>query len=112
MMRRTPAIVVIAATLALGTVSANAGPCGADIAQFENTVRNSAGNPDAGPMGPQTIGAQLGHEPTPESIKRAETQAETRFKSTLARAKALDAQGKDAECTQALGDARLMFNAQ
>jgi hypothetical protein len=110
MTRQTPAIFVIAATLALSIVSADAGPCGANIAQFENTIRNSAREPDAGPMGPQTIGAQLGHEPTPASLKQAEDQARTRFETTLARAKALDAQGKSAECAQALGDAKLMFH--
>jgi hypothetical protein len=110
MRRQTPAIFVIAATIALSIVSADAGPCGADIAQFENTIRNSAMKPHAGPMGPQTIGAQLGHEPTPGSLKQAEEQAQARFEATLARAKALDAQGKGAECAQALGDAKLMFH--
>ena len=108
--RQTPAIFVIAATLALSIVSAHAGPCSADIAQFENTIRNSARKPDAGPMGQQTIGAQLGHEPTPDSLKQAEDQAQTRFETTLARAKTLDAQGKSAECAQALSDAKLMFH--
>jgi hypothetical protein len=75
MTRQTPASFVIAATLALSIVSAHAGPCGADIAQFENTIHNSASKPDAGPMGPQTIGAQLGHEPTPDSLKQAEDEA-------------------------------------
>jgi hypothetical protein len=110
MTRKTAAAFVIGATLALGVASASAGPCTADIAQFENTVRHSAKKPDAGPMGPQTVGAQLGHEPTPDSIKRAEEQAQTRFETTLARAKTLDAQGKGAECGQALSDAKLMFH--
>src|SRR3979409_2080963 len=60
MTRKTAAAFVIGATLALGVASASAGPCTADIAQFENTVRHSAKNPDAGPMGPQTVDAQLG----------------------------------------------------
>jgi hypothetical protein len=112
MMRKTSAAFIIGATLVLGIASASAGPCSADIAQFENTVRNSAKNPDAGPMGPQTLGAQLGHEPTPESINQAEAQAQTRFEATLAQAKAFDAQGKSAECAQALSDAKLMFRVQ
>jgi hypothetical protein len=112
MTRKTPAVFIIGATLALGIASAHAGPCTADIAQFENTVRNSAKKPDAGPTGRQTIGAQLGHEPTPGSVKRAEEQAQTRFETTLARAKTLDEQGKGAECAQALGEAKLLFDAQ
>jgi hypothetical protein len=112
MMRKTCVAFVIGAVLVLGIASASAGPCSADIAQFETAVRNSAKNPDAGPMGPQTLGAQLGHEPTPESINQAEAQAQTRFEATLAQAKALDAQGKGAECAQALSDAKLMFHVQ
>src|SRR5712672_835687 len=99
MMQKAPAAFVIGATLALSIASASAGPCSADIAQFENTVRNSAKNPDAGPMGQQTVDAQIGHEPTPESIERAEAQAKTRFEATLAHA-------------QALSDAKLMFHVQ
>ena len=55
------------------------------IAQFEQAV--SAGNPNAGPMAPQSIGAQLGYQPTPASIKRAEQRAKAAFAATLARAK-------------------------
>jgi hypothetical protein len=111
MTRKRPAVFIIGATLALTTASADAGPCTVDIANFENTVRNSAKNLDAGPTGPQSIGAQLGHQPTPSSVKHAEKRAQTRFKTALARAKTLDAQGKRSECTKALRDAELMFDA-
>jgi hypothetical protein len=109
---KMPALSIVGVTLALGIASADAGPCTADIARFENTVRNSAQNPGAGPSGRQTVGAQLGHEPTPGSIEQAEEQAQTRFETTLARAKTLDAQGNGAECTQALSEAKLLFEAR
>ena len=64
--RRATAAWLIAAALGLSVVSAHAGPCSTDIAQFEQAVRQSAGNPNAGPFAPQSIGAQLGRQPTPE----------------------------------------------
>jgi hypothetical protein len=109
MTSRTQAAWIIAATLLAGTASVQAGPCTADIARFENTPRSSAANRLAAPTGHQTIAAQLGHQPTPDSVRRAEEQAEGGFEATLARAKALDTQGRGAECAQALRDARLML---
>jgi hypothetical protein len=101
---------IIAATLLASTASAQAGPCTADITQFENTVRRSAANPLPVPAGHQTVAAQLGHQPTPDSVRRAEEQAQAGFEATLARAKALDTQGRGAECAQALRDARLLLD--
>jgi hypothetical protein len=101
---------VVAAAFGLGAGSAHAGPCTSKIAQFEQAVRQSAGNPNAGPMAPQSIGAQLGYQPTPASIKRAEQRAKAAFAATLARAKRLDAQGHRAGCTRALAAARRMYN--
>ena len=101
---------VVAATLGLSIAAAHAGPCTSKIAQFEKAVRQSAGNPNAGPMAPLSIGAQLDRQPTPASIKRAEQQAQTTFAATLARAKRLDAQGNRAGCTRALAAAKRMYN--
>jgi hypothetical protein len=91
---------------------AHAGPCTDKIAKFELAVRQSAGNPDAGPMAPQSIGAQTDRQPTPGSIKRAEQRAKTKFAATLRRAKRLDAQDNRAGCAQALADAEAMYNLQ
>jgi hypothetical protein len=110
MNRRTTAALFVAAALALSVASAQAGPCSSQIAQFEQAVRQSAGNPNAGPMAPQSIGAQLDHQPTPSSMKRAEQRAQATFASTLARAKRLDAQGNRAGCTRALAAAKRMYN--
>src|SRR5262245_1068074 len=102
----------VLAGLGLGIVPAHAGPCATAIAQFEQTVRQSAGNPNAGPMAPQSIGAQLDRQPTPGSVKRAEARAQASFNATMARAKRLDAQGNRAGCTQALTAAKRMYNLQ
>src|SRR5262249_1342329 len=106
------AALVVVATVGLGVASAQAGPCSSEIAQFEQAVRQSAGNPNAGPFARQSIGAQLHRQPTPRSIKPAEEQAQAAFDATLARAKELDAQGDRAGCTKALTDAKEMYNLQ
>ena len=100
----------VAAVFGLGITSAHAGPCTSKIAQFEQAVRQSAGNPNAGPMAPQSIGAQLGYQPTPASIKRAEQQAQAAFAATLARAKRLDAKRDRTGCMRALTAAKRMYN--
>jgi hypothetical protein len=67
---------------ALGLISpAQAGPCSNDIAQLEQAVRQSAGNPNAGPMAAQTIGAQLDRQPTPSSVRRAEKRAQAKYEA-------------------------------
>ena len=107
---RLSATLLVAAALGLGVAAAHAGPCSSKIAQFEQAVRQSAGNPNAGPMAPQSIDAQLGYQPTPASIKHAEQRAKATFAATLARAKRLDAQGNRAGCTRALAAAERMYN--
>src|SRR5215510_9023464 len=101
---------IAGAVLSLSFAAAHAGPCSDEIAQFEQAVRQSAGNPNAGPMAPQSIGAQLDRQPTPGSVKRAQERAQATFAATLARAKRLDAQGNRAGCTRALAAAKRMYN--
>jgi|SRR5882757_5562165 len=69
--RKTTAPIICAA-LCLYTTVAQAGPCSEDIAQFEAAMRRSAGNPNAGLTAPQSVGAELGHQPTPGSLKRTQ----------------------------------------
>ena len=110
--RFTPVLLVAtaaAAAVVLNIASAHAGPCSAEIAQFEQTVRQSANTSGAGPMAGQSVGAQLHRQPTPGSVKRAEESARATFDETLARAKSLDAQG-DAGCARALADAQRMYS--
>ena len=107
---RPSATLLVAAALGLSVAAAHAGPCSSRIAQFEQAVRQSAGNPNAGPMAPQSIGAQLDRQPTPASIRRAEEQAKAAFAATLARAKRLDKQGNRVGCTRALAAAKRMYN--
>jgi hypothetical protein len=109
MSRRIAAAFFILA-LGLSIETAHAGPCSSKIAEFELAVRQSAGNPNAGPFAPQSIGAQIDRQPTPASIKRAEKRAQAIFAATLARAKRLDARGDRAGCMRALSAAKDMYN--
>lgn len=109
MILRTSLAIFAAALSCFGMLSAQAGPCGSDIARFEQAVRQSAGNPNAGPIAPQTIGAQLDREPTPSSIRRAQARARAAFGAQLAHAKRLDARG-DRGCAGALARAEDMYN--
>jgi hypothetical protein len=102
----------VAAVLLLSATSAHAGPCSNAIAQFEQAVRQSENNAGAGPTARQTIGAQLGRQPTPGSVARAEGRAQTTFEAALARARRFDARGNRAGCTRALAAARRMYELQ
>ena len=98
------------AVLLLSTASGHAGPCSNAIAQFEQQVRQSAKNPLAGPSATQTVGAQTGRQPTPDSVKQAAESAKATFETALERAKSLDAQGDQVGCSQALAEAKRMYN--
>jgi hypothetical protein len=107
-MKVTAALII--AGLLLSTAPVRAGPCSNALAQFEQAVRESARNLVAGPTASQTVGAQTGRQPTPDSVKRAEESAQATFETALARAKSLDEQGDQAGCSQALADAQRMYS--
>jgi hypothetical protein len=103
------AALVIGGTLDQIIMPADAGPCTKMIARFEMAVQRSADNPAAGPTAAQSIGAQLGHQPTPSSVKQANVKAKRTFAAALTRAKTLNSKGKR-RCAQALGAAEELFN--
>jgi hypothetical protein len=106
---RVTAILILGSVLGLNATFAQAGPCSNDIAQFEAAIRQSAGNPNAGLMAPQSIGAQLDRQPTPDSLKKTRERLRQKFSATMTRAKRLDAKGDLAGCTRALSEAKRMY---
>jgi hypothetical protein len=100
---------LLSAVLGLYPTFAKAGPCSADIAQFELAIRQSAGNPFAGLTAPQSIAAQDEHQPTAASVKRAEHALKARFAATMAQAKRRDARNDQAGCERALSEAKKMY---
>jgi hypothetical protein len=106
---RVTAASAICALLGLNPTIAQAGPCSADIAQFEGAIRQSAGNPFAGLMARQSVNAQLGRQPTPESLQQANERLKSQFSATMARAKRYDAQDNRSGCSRALNAAKKMY---
>jgi len=86
-----------------------AGPCTSDIADFEAAIRASQGNPLAGLTAPQSVGADLSHQPTPASVAQAQQRLKKSFAATMARAKRYDAQGNHLGCTRELAKAKRMY---
>lgn len=100
---------IVCAVICLNISTAHAGPCSADIAQFEQAIRASAGNPFAGLAAPQSVNAQLDRQPTPESLKQAQDRLQAKFSATMAPAKRLDAKGDSTGCASALSAAKRMY---
>jgi hypothetical protein len=90
--------------------AAQASVCSETIVQLHNSARLlTDNNPAEGPSAPQSIAAQLRHQPTPFTVHNAERTAESNFAAILARAEALDAAGKHMKCMQAVSDAQRML---
>jgi hypothetical protein len=108
-LRQLSAALFIGAVSVLSLTCAQAGPCSAEIAQFETSMRQSASNPYAGLTAPQSVGAQLDRQPTVATVRRAERRLKSEFSANMARAKRLDAHGDRAGCTRALDAAKRMY---
>ncbi len=105
----TSTALLLSAVIGLYPTFAKAGPCSADIAQFELAIRQSAGNPYAGLTAPQSVAAQDEHQPTAASLKKAEHALKARFAATMAQAKRRDARNDQAGCERALSEAKKMY---
>ncbi|MGA2795042.1 MAG: hypothetical protein ABSE69_16230 [Roseiarcus sp.] len=104
------ALVVVVAT-SFGAAPASAGPCAAKIAQLRESLRQTErGETAFVGSAPQSVDAQLEHQPTPASVERAKENAKAQIAAVLAQAESFDAQGKQRECRQALLKARLLLN--
>jgi hypothetical protein len=105
------ALGIVAIALALSIATASAGPCAGEIAEFQNALpRDKNGDPTFVGTAPQSIDAQLEHQPTRVSVERAKKQAQTQILTVLAQAEALDSEGKRGECRDAIARARLLLN--
>ena len=106
-------IVLAALVLIGGATAAQAGPCTTQIAQVEQQIRLAqATSPPGGagePTAPQSIGAQLHHQPTPQSVENAESRARTDSAAALDRARMADAAGDAAACARALAEAKELY---
>jgi len=76
--------------------------------QLERQVSVAQG-PETGPTAPQTLGAQLHHQPTPGDVTHAEHIANKDADAALDRARKADAKGNAAGCSAAIGEAKRLY---
>jgi len=95
-----------------GATAAQAGPCTKQIAEVERYLARIEPSPKSGPTAPQSIEAQLHHQPTPGSVQAAEAKARADADAALARARKADAEGNARACTNALEEAKMLYGLE
>jgi hypothetical protein len=106
-MRRS--LVVVTAAFVLVGAGAQAGPCSTQIAQLQKQIGRSAEGPDNGPSAPQSLGAQLHHQPTPGAVQNAENRADADAAAAFESARRADAAGDADACRKALDQTRRLY---
>jgi hypothetical protein len=89
--------------------TAQSGPCTAEIAQLKAQIAATAPGPESGPTATQSVGAQLHHQPTPDSVRHAEHAANADADAALARAQQADAEGNAELCARSLSEAKRLY---
>ena len=102
-------ITIACAVIGVDTASAHVGACSDEIARLEALVDQSMGTPVVKPMSRQSIDAQLHHQPTQDSVRRAEENAQGRFEEILERAKIMNADGQTTECIQSVAEVKRLL---
>jgi hypothetical protein len=74
------------------------GACGAAIARLETEFNQARAKGQALASAPESIGAMLHHQPTQESVARAQSESEKRVEASLALARTLRAEGRRSKC--------------
>ena len=88
-----------------GPAAAQSARCGEQIAALASAERDLA----IGLHAPQSVDAQLHHQPTPGTVADARSEAKRmHVQNVLASARRLDAQGKEAECIATLKNGGLL----
>ncbi len=112
-MGRSDSVLLVVLACIGSAAAAQAGPCTAQIAQVEQQIRVAqASSPPGGagePSAPQSVGAQLHHQPTPQSVESAESRARAESAAALDRAREADAAGDAAACAKALAEAKALY---
>ena len=104
-----PLIMIVCAIFGLKVASAHGSECSDEIARLEALLIQPMVKPAPRPMIPQSIESQLHHQPTPDSVRRAEESAKSRIAAVLARARNLSAEGNTPECIQSIGEAKIIL---
>jgi hypothetical protein len=99
-------IATTAATLLCGSGTAHSGPCTSQIEELERQIGHVSSSAKSGPTAPQSIEAQLHHQPTPETVRNAERKANADAAAALQRARQADTDDNPAACAKALDEAK------
>jgi hypothetical protein len=99
-------VATTAATLLCGSGAALSGPCTSQIEQLERQIGRTSSSAKNGPTAPQSIEAQLHHQPTPETVRNAERKANADAAAALRRARQADSDDNPAACAKALDEAK------
>jgi hypothetical protein len=87
--------------------AAHSGPCTSQIEQLERQIGHASSfSTKSGPSAPQSIEAQLHHQPTPETVRNAERKANADAAAALQRARQADTDDNPAACAKALDEAK------
>ncbi len=112
-MDRSPVLVLAAVALLGGGAASQAGPCTSQISQVEQKISALQAAPQASgagePTAPQSIGAQLHHQPTPGTVQGAEETANADGDAALERARKADADGNADGCNEALREVKHLY---
>jgi hypothetical protein len=99
-------VATTAATLLCGGGAAHSGPCAPQIELLERQIGHASPSAKSGPTAPQSIEAQLHHQPTPETVRNAERKANADAAAALQRARQADTDDNPAACAKALDEAK------
>ena len=111
-MDRWRIMVLTAVGLMGGAATSEAGPCTTQISQVEQQIHKAKAASPGGagePTAPQSVGAQLHHQPTPQTVESAESKARAGAEAALDRARKADAEGDGSACAKALKEARELY---
>jgi hypothetical protein len=79
------------------------GACGAAIARLETALNRARADGQAVVSAPESVDALLHHQPTQESVAKAESEAQTRIETSIELARKLRFEGKRSECVSVAG---------
>jgi hypothetical protein len=99
----------VVAALLMSVSFAHAGPCTAQVAQIERQINADTATASEGPSAAQTIGAQLGRQPTPATVQRAEQEAGAFAQAALNNVRKADNAGNAAACREALAKLKDLY---
>jgi hypothetical protein len=82
--------------------AAHATACSSEIARLEMVLGQAQPDRQVVASAPESRAARLHHQPTPNTVATAETEAKEKLDAALALARKLDSERKDSECIAAL----------